>query len=283
MTVLDLPVRDRLEVGPALAYLAAHAVPGSERHDAGAARHSRLLVGVDDVHAVTVEIRPDRVRLETDASPGPEREAVIAGVRRWLDLDADIPAIGAALAGDRLIGPLISARPGLRVIGYPDGFEGAVMTVLGQQVSLAAARTFGGRLAAAFGDAGPGGLTAFPGPARLASAAPEEIREAARITGSRARTIRAIAEAFATGLRLGPGADRAAARKRLLEIPGVGPWTVEYLAVRALRDPDAFPGGDLVLRRELGGVSAREATELSAAWSPWRAYALFHIWTSGAF
>jgi len=111
----------------------------------------------------------------------------------------------------------------------------------------------------------------------------DELRSAVGVTNARARTIHLVAEAFVEGLRLNSAVDPAEARAKLLEIAGVGPWTVEYLAVRALRDTDAFPGGDLVLRKALGGVSTREAESMSEAWRPWRAYALFHLWTASAF
>ena len=135
--------------------------------------------------------------------------------------------------------------PGLRRIRYPESFEAAISTVLGQQVSLAAARTFAGRLVAAYGEPGPGGLTAFPAPERLAAAELEELRSAVGITGSRARTVLAVAELFArTGswpvpLPREQWDERAAA---LLALPGIGPWTVAYLRMRLFGDPDAVPG-----------------------------------------
>ncbi|HTU14501.1 MAG TPA: AlkA N-terminal domain-containing protein [Solirubrobacterales bacterium] len=278
-----IELEDPVESGPMLRHLEAHAIPGSEVHEAGEARHSRVFATPDGPVAVTVTITDGRIMVEAEGEGEPEQEFVLAAVRQWLDLDADLASVRAALGGDPLIGPMIAARPGLRVVGYPDGFEGAVMTLLGQQVSLAAARTFGGRLVAAFGRPGPGGLSLFPEPERLAGVATEELRAAIGVTGARARTIRLVAGAFEDGLGLDPAVDRSEARRRLLAIPGVGPWTVEYLGVRALRDPDAFPGGDLVLRRVLGGITTREAESMSETWRPWRAYALFHLWTSGAF
>lgn len=170
-----------------------------------------------------------------------------------------------------------------------DPWETAVLTVLGQQVSLAAARTFGARLVQAFGTAGPGGYFLFPPPERLARAGTEELRAAVRITGARSRTIKALAEAVAGGLSLsavpasgGPGLD-AGTRRALLALPGIGPWTVDYLAVRAAGDRNGFVPGDLVLRRALGVETAREATALAESWQPWRAYALFHLWTAAAY
>jgi 3-methyladenine DNA glycosylase/8-oxoguanine DNA glycosylase len=202
-------------------------------------------------------------------------------VRDWLDLDADLDDVERGFADDPVLGPLVAARPGIRVTGNPDGFETAVMTVLGQQVSLAAARTFTGRLVAAYGEPIAGtGLTRFPRADRLAAADVDELRAAVGVTNSRARTIHALAEVVADGLVIAPDVDHADARRRLLAVPGIGPWTVEYLAVRALGDRDAWPAGDLVLRRVMGGLTTKQAEAAGAVWSPWRAYALFHLWAA---
>lgn len=264
---------------PALRTLAAHAVPRAEVVDVEAGTHTRLVdVGGRSV-PVTTHLTDESVRVAV-ADPDPAAVATaVAAVRRWLDLDHDPAAVAAALGHDPLLSPLVRRRPGLRVVGHPDGFEAAVVTVLGQQVSLAAARTFAGRLAAAFGEPGPGGLTRFPGPETLARPDPEVLRQATGVTGARARTLSALARACAEGLRLAPDGDDAVTRARLLALPGVGPWTVEYLAVRVLGDRDALPAGDLVLRRRLGARSSAEVTRIAEPWRPWRAYGVVHLWT----
>ncbi|MEA5456348.1 hypothetical protein SPF06_16560 [Sinomonas sp. JGH33] len=160
-------------------------------------------------------------------------------------------------------------------MGTTDRFQTAVTTVLGQQVSLAAGRTFSGRLVAAYGTEGPGGLRCFPGPAALADAHPEELRATVGLTSARARTVSALASLWA-------GSAGTPSREELLTVAGIGRWTVDYLAVR-YGDRDAFTPGDLVLRRALGGVSAREAEKRSEAWRPYRAYALMHLWTEAAY
>lgn len=304
------------EPGPAMATLAAHAVPGAEiavpadavpadaepagpgMAGAGTGSHTRLIATAEGPVAVTIRFAADHVLLETSASgagpgegPGNDRspataasmDAVTRMVRWWLDLDADLPRIHQALGSDPVLGPLLAARPGLRVIGNPDGFAAAVGTVLGQQVSLAAGRTFTGRLVAAYGRPGPAGLTVFPTPESLASVSPDELQQAVRVTGARARTVHALAEACADGLRIDRHGDHAHIRRSLLAVPGIGPWTVDYLAVRALGDRDAYPAGDLVLRRALGGVSAKTASLAAAGWSPYRAYALFQLWTQATY
>ncbi|MBA8812072.1 DNA-3-methyladenine glycosylase family protein [Frigoribacterium faeni] len=272
----------------ALGLLAAHSIPGAEVTDVRAGTHARLLELGDGAGRASfrldLTLRSEAVTVDVtaaDPATGADLEGIVGVVRRWLDLDADPTVIESAFADDDTLGPLVAARPGIRVTGNPDGFETAVMTVLGQQVSLAAARTFTGRLVAAYGRPVEGtGLTRFPRAEVLAAADVDELRAAVGVTNSRARTVHALAEAVADGLVIAPDVDRVDARRRLLAVPGIGPWTVEYLAVRALGDRDSWPAGDLVLRRVLGGLTTRQAEEAGAGWSPWRAYALFHLWAA---
>ncbi len=201
------------------------------------------------------------------------------GARRLLGLDVDPAPADAALGADPLLGPAVRARPGVRVPGTLDGFELAVRAVVGQQVSVAGARTVLGRLARACGT-----VPAFPGPEAIL-AAPDA---AFAMPASRRRTLRALAAATASGaLELDPPVrDRAAAEAALLALPGVGPWTVAYVALRAWRDPDAFQPTDLgVLRglRALGGPGEpRAAAALAERWRPWRAHAQMHVWRAAA-
>jgi AraC family transcriptional regulator, regulatory protein of adaptative response / DNA-3-methyladenine glycosylase II len=272
-------------IDAALATLAAHTIPGAEVTNLRARSHTRLLwdsgmPGVGEPVAVTVRFHDDHIVVESDATCLAWTESL---VRRWLDLDVNPQVISAHFGSDPIIGPLTRERAGLRVLGYPSGFEAAVTTVLGQQVSLAACRTFAGRLVAAFGVPGPRGLTVFPTPEQLAAATPEQLQNAVGLTGARSRTVHALAVACADGLRLDPHGDHAEVRRRLLAVSGIGPWSADYLAVRALGDRNAFVPGDLVLRKALGGITAKQAELASAAWSPYRAYALFHLWTATAY
>lgn len=267
--------------------LAAHAVPGLEtlQLDSSGARLSRLLPAPGGPVLAKIGFGPpDSVVVELTGGTGADDAEVLARVRSWLDLDAPAAAVDRFLSGFPLLEPLVRARPGLRIPGSVNGFETAVLTVLGQQVSLAAARTFGARLVAAFGIPGPGGFFLFPPAQTLAEVGAGDLQAAVRITGSRARTITALAAAVAEGLEIrpGPGFD-AGTRDALLALPGIGPWTVDYLAVRAVGDRNAFVPGDLVLRRALGVGAAREAAALADPWQPWRAYALFHLWTAAAY
>lgn len=279
---LLLPFREPLHAEALLAALAAHAVPGVERTDLGARTHIRAVRTPGGPAVMTVAFREGHVAVST-RPPVAAAAWVEAAVRRWFDLAADPVAVDAALAGDPLLGPSVRARPGLRVLGYADADEGAVMTVIGQQVSLAATRTFGGRLAAAFGTRVDEAFSVYPTARELAAIPPDEVQRAVGLTRTRARTVVTLAEALAAGTRLDPAADTEVIRSSLLALPGIGSWTVDYLSVRALGDRDGFVPDDLVLRRALGGATAREASAMAESWRPYRAYALYHLWTRAAY
>lgn len=210
-------------------------------------------------------------------------------LRRWLDLDADPAAVGAALASDPLLAGPVGARPGLRVPGTVDPFELAVRAVVGQQVSTAAARTVVGRIVAALGEQGPQGLSLFPTADRLARVQVDVLRTFG-ITNGRASTLGVLARAVANGLALEPGSDPDEVRVALMALPGIGPWTADYVVLRALGHGDVFPAGDLILRYAIaqlpGGagapVSVREAAARAQAWRPWRSYAAQHLWSAWA-
>jgi AraC family transcriptional regulator, regulatory protein of adaptative response / DNA-3-methyladenine glycosylase II len=208
--------------------------------------------------------------------------AAVQRCRRLLDLDADPAAVTEVLGPDPRLGPLVQARPGLRVPGAVDGHETAVRAVLGQQVSVAAARRLAGRLVATSGKpltAADGGLThLFPEPAALAEADLPLPRR-------RAAALRGLARVLADGaLVLDPGSDRDRVTAALRDLPGIGPWTAGYVRLRALGDPDVFPAADLGLRRAAAalGLPDRAAALARSAerWRPWRSYAAQHLWTS---
>jgi 3-methyladenine DNA glycosylase/8-oxoguanine DNA glycosylase len=270
--------------GPLLRALAAHAVPGLEVSDPAAGKHIRIIKAPGGPALAAVSFgEPGFLVVRLSLAQSEDAAPVTTAIRNWLDLDADPGLIDAALGQSPLLRPFVQARPGLRVLGSVDGFETAVMTVLGQQVSLAAARTFGGRLVSGFGRPGPDGFTAFPEPEALAASTSVDLQAAVGLTHARSRTLHALSEAAADGLRLDAGAEPERMRRALLALPGIGPWTADYLAVRVLRDPDAYPVEDLVLKRALGVKTGRQAAALSEPWRPWRAYALTHLWTSDVF
>jgi AraC family transcriptional regulator of adaptative response / DNA-3-methyladenine glycosylase II len=279
---LKLPYRRPFDGAALLAYLMRRAVPGVEDVREGAyTRGLRLPHGNGTVRLSPTETGHVRARFALEDMR--DLATAVQRCRALLDLDSDPQAVSDALGEDQLLGPLRRQAPGMRVPGSVDGAELAVRAVLGQQVSLAAAATAAGRLVADHGTPLKrrlGEVThAFPSPEALAALD----REMLRMPGSRARALTSVAELLAGGeLTLDAGADRDEARRRLLAVPGVGPWTAEYVAMRALRDPDAFPATDLgvhhaLQRRGLDGRSAA-AERLSTNWRPYRAYAVIHLW-----
>ena len=193
-------------------------------------------------------------------------------VRRTFDLDADSSVIDAHLAGDPRLGAAVRAAPGLRVPGAWDGFETAVRAVLGQQVSVARATRLAGMLVERYG----GGM--FPAPGVLADANPAEIG----MPGRRGEAIRRLAAAVDSGsLQLDECADSESLQESLRALPGIGPWTASYIALRVAGDPDAFPDSDWGVLKALG-TGAAGARRLAAAWAPWRGYALMYLWHGGA-
>jgi AraC family transcriptional regulator of adaptative response / DNA-3-methyladenine glycosylase II len=212
----------------------------------------------------------------------PVLPVLLGRLRDMFDLGARPDLIAARLGADKTLKKMIARNPGLRVPGCFDGFELAVRAILGQQVTVKAATTLGCRFTAAFGrkTATPfAGLDRLsPTPAQVTKLRPEDIA-ALGITGARAKTIVALAQACHAGeVDLAPGAPHEKTVARLADIPGIGPWTAQYIALRALRWPDAFPKEDIAVRNNLGGVSAKKAEDLSQNWRPWRGYAVLHIW-----
>jgi AraC family transcriptional regulator of adaptative response / DNA-3-methyladenine glycosylase II len=270
---MRLSFRPPLPARLLLDWLAARAVPGVEEIAGEAYRRSlRLEHGAG---VVEVAFRDDAVVAHLWLDDERDRTEAVARCRALLDLDADPDAVAAVLGGDPLLGPLVAAAPGLRVPGTVDGDELAVRAVLGQQISVGAARTAAGRLSEAYGEplAAPrGGVTRlFPSAAALAEVDPERLP----MPRSRARALVGMCGALATGE---VGLDRAA----LLTLPGIGPWTAGYIAMRALRDPDVFLVEDLGVRHGLqragGPRDLAAARALAEAWAPWRSYASQYLW-----
>lgn len=280
---LRLALRPPYDPARMLAWLAARAVPGVETVERGAYRR---VLALPSGHAV-VELRlhADHVDATMDLADVADLPTALARCRRLLDLDADPVAIAEVLAGDPALGPRVAVDPGLRVPGSVDPQETAFKAVLGQQISVAAARTHAARLVALAGSSlhtPTGALThAFPTAGQIARAD----LDALGMPDARRRTLGELARRLADGrVVLDPGADRAATREALLATPGVGPWTADYVALRGLGDPDAFPATDLVLvrvARALGvAQTPRELKTVSERWRPWRAYAAHHLWSA---
>lgn len=255
-----------------LEFLGTRAVVGVERFDDGEYRRSLRTNSGDAV--VAMRAAEDALHVQVTASEVAVVGEVMSAVRRLCDLAADIGAIEHALAGHRRFAPLVRQRPGLRVPGAVSGWEILVRAIVGQQVSVAAARTLLGRVvercdAALRVEASSAIALCFPGPQILAAADLSGLG----LTGRRVQTLQTAAQVAAEdGLLLDPGDDLGDARRRLLALPGIGPWTAEYVAMRALADPDAWPATDLVLARAASSIDMDRLR-------PWRAYAAVHLWT----
>ena len=279
---LRLAVRVPFAGEELIRFLGDRAVAGVEEVDG--ATYRRVLALPHGTGTVALTPAGDHVRAELRLDDLRDLTAAVQRCRRLLDLDADPLSVAAVLERDPLLRRVVRAHPGRRVPGHPDGHELLVRAILGQQVSVAGARTLAERLVARWGkplDRPDGGLThRFPAADALAEADLDGIG----LTGARARSIRAASAAVADGtLRIDPGVDRDELRVQLLAQPGVGAWTAEYVLMRAAGDPDAFLASDLGVRRALdtlGEPSARRAALARAeAWRPWRAYATIHLWS----
>lgn len=216
----------------------------------------------------------------------PVLPAVLGRLRNLFDLTARPDLIADHLTRDPRLAKSVARNPGLRVPGAFDGFELAARAILGQQVTVKGATTLAGRFAEAFGEPvgtpWPGLDRLGPTPQRVTALQPEELT-ALGIVPARARSLIALASEVASGrLRLEAGAHPEEAIAQLMALPGIGPWTSHYIAMRALRWPDAFPKEDIALRNRLGGVTAAQAEQMSQPWRPWRAYATLHLWSIAA-
>jgi AraC family transcriptional regulator, regulatory protein of adaptative response / DNA-3-methyladenine glycosylase II len=310
---LRLPYRPPIDLGRMFGFLGARAIPGVESVDGGRYRRTLQLpngTGILSVGAAAGSgADPGYVECELQLEDLRDLTAAVQRCRRLLDLDADPEAVtGYLSASGPVLGPLAAACPGRRVPGHVDGAELALRAVLGQQVSVAAARRLGERLVAAYGkplERPEGPLThCFPTAETLAAADPSALP----MPRARAAALTGLAAALASGeLALDPGAERDRAEALLLAMPGIGPWTASYIRMRALSDPDAFLPSDVGVRDALSRLgagparqhrhegtqgsgpavrtrvarvarTARDAAELAESWRPWRSYAVQHLW-----
>jgi AraC family transcriptional regulator of adaptative response / DNA-3-methyladenine glycosylase II len=283
---LRLAYRRPLAAGQLLEFLGRRAVPGVEAYDGATYRRSLRLPHGGGTVALSAEPGAGEIRAVFVLDELRDLAAAIARCRHLLNLDADPVAVDGALGADPLLGPLVARNPGIRVPGAADGFELAVRAVIGQQLSVAAARTAAGKLVKAAGEPISNPILpvthAFPSPEALAALLRER-PAALPMPASRRRTLAALAGAIASGdLALDPSADPVEVRSRLLALPGIGSRTVGYITMRALGDPDAFLFADAGVRRAVAQLGApddpRAVTALAERWRPWRAYALAHLW-----
>jgi AraC family transcriptional regulator, regulatory protein of adaptative response / DNA-3-methyladenine glycosylase II len=286
---LRLPFREPFNCAHVFGFLAGRAVPGMEVGDKYGFRRALSLPHGVGVANLSADPRGDRgwVRCTLTLTDLRDLSAAVQRCRRLLDLDADPTAVTQVLQGSAVLRPLVAAVPGVRVPGTVAGDEPAVRAVLGQQVSVAGARTLAGRLVRRLGtpvQLGDAAIThTFPTVDALAGTGAEDFP----MPASRRHAVQALATAIADGeVVLDAGADRPAVQSALLTLPGIGEWTASYIAMRALGDPDVFLATDLGVRRSLAaaGYAAdpRSAAALAGEWRPWRSYAVQHLWVAGA-
>jgi AraC family transcriptional regulator of adaptative response / DNA-3-methyladenine glycosylase II len=280
---LRLPYRPPLDWSTLSSWLHVRALPGVAEMSGRVYRRTLRLphgAGVVALEPIDTHIRCT-LRLESMA----DLTSAVRQCRRLLDLDADPLSVVEVLSKDRRLSSIVKKRPGLRAPGAVDGTELAIQAILGQQVSLAAARTLASRLVTAQGD-----VIKIPDPTLThlfprAEAIAEADLSTLGVPETRRATLRALTRAVAGGtLTLDPGADRVATYKDLMQVPGIGDWTAGYIVMRALGDPDTFLPGDLGIKKagaRLGlGSNGRAISEHAAAWRPWRSYATHQLWAT---
>lgn len=269
---IHLPAQPPYNAPWVFEFLNQRALPGLEAVD-GLSYRRRLSGRGAAPEWLEVRWRGDGLQVRLPSNASPRRQDLLARIRRLFDVDADSSAIDRHLSRDPLLAPWVRQAPGLRVPGAWDGFETAVRAVLGQQVSVARARALAAKLMLRFGQG------AFPGPQALQDADVAAIG----MPGKRGEAIRRLATAAAKGaLTLDAGADSANLQAALCALPGIGPWTAAYIALRVAKDADAFLPHDWVVRKVLK-ASAAQAQQRAASWAPWRGYAVMLLWRAAGY
>jgi AraC family transcriptional regulator of adaptative response / DNA-3-methyladenine glycosylase II len=287
-STLQLSYRPPHDWSGTLAFLAGRALVGIEHVTATSYARTVRLGQAKGWIRVTQSQTKHALLVEFPHALTPVLPALLRRVRALFDLNARPDVIAAHLGRDERLRAAVRANPGLRVPGAFNGFEMGMCAILGQQVTVKAATTLACRFVDTFGEPI---VTPFPelnrltpSPARVANASVDAIARHG-IVAARCRSLIALAEAQSSDalcLDNGVHGDPDASIQRLAALPGIGQWTAHYIAMRALRWPDAFPKEDIAVRKRLGGVSAREADALSQAWRPWRSYAVMHLWHMAA-
>jgi AraC family transcriptional regulator of adaptative response / DNA-3-methyladenine glycosylase II len=260
-----------------LAFLAARATPGVEMAEEGIYRRSISANSSDGYLEISLDEENSGLLARVQFGDPRSLFFIVERIRSMFDLNADWATIAQALKTDPLLAPRLKTSPGLRIPGCWDGFELATRAILGQQVTVKGATTLAGRIAKAFGrefSPAPGLTHLFPSPEVLADANIANIG----LPKARAETIRSLARAVCDGQLKLHGIAAPEAVTKLRKIPGIGKWTAEYIAMRALGEPDAFPSGDIALLRASGLKTFRDLEKRAEAWRPWRAYAAMYLW-----
>jgi AraC family transcriptional regulator of adaptative response / DNA-3-methyladenine glycosylase II len=286
-SVLQLSYRPPYDWQGLLEFLAARALAGVEYVRDNSYARTVQLGKTKGWIRVTQSRKQHALLVEFTHSLTPVLPALLSRVRALFDLDARPDVIARRLAKDAHLAPVVKANPGLRVPGAFNGFELGLRAILGQQVTVKAATTIAARFVQAFGESVTTPLPELsrvpPAPERIARASVGDIARLG-IVAARAKSIIALARAHGSGeLSLDGGVHHnpGDAIRQLAELPGIGPWTAHYIAMRAMRWPDAFPKEDVAVRNNLGGVTPKEAEALSQPWRPWRSYAVIHLWRMG--
>jgi AraC family transcriptional regulator, regulatory protein of adaptative response / DNA-3-methyladenine glycosylase II len=261
-----------------LAFLAPRVTPGVEAVDNGIYRRTIFLNGNSGFFEISLDRENNTLVARVRFADPRLLFSITERIRAMFDLNGDWASVEKTLRTDPVLGAPVQAQPGLRVVGSWDGFELAVRAILGQKITVKGATTLAGRIARLYGQPfeAENGLTRiFPSPKVLADADLSGVG----MTKARAETIRSLARAVCDGTLGFEGViDSDAFRARLCELPGIGPWTAQYVSMRALGEPDAFPSGDLGLQRSLGLKNSRDLEKRAESWRPWRAYAAMYLW-----
>ena len=279
---LQLAYRPPYDWDAMISFLELHAIPGIE----GVQDNAYLRTVSIDEHKgwIRLEHVPEKhaVRIIMPHGLTPVMSSILTRIRSVFDLNARPDVIGERLSQNSILADSVARYPGMRIPGAFDGFEIAVRTILGQQISLKAANTLAGRFVERFGD--PIEIPhetlshVFPSPQHMVGQSVDRIASLG-IIERRARCILSIAEEIVENrMSLVPSADIETTLQQLVALPGIGPWTAQYITMRTLHWPDAFPKEDIALRRILGDVTAKQADLLSQAWRPWRSYASIYLW-----
>jgi len=283
-STLQLSYRPPYDWPGVLAFLKARQLKGVECVIDDAYARTVKLGGHKGWITVTQAKKKNALALEFTHSLTPVLPALLSRLRNLFDLDARPDLISKQLRKDKRLAGLVKATPGMRVPGAFNGFEIGLRAILGQQVTVKAATTIAGRLAIAFGERivtpYPELTRLTPAPSRISKATVDDIAKLG-VLSARCKSLIAVARAQVSGelsLDNGPHHNPDVTIERLAVLPGIGQWTAHYIAMRALRWPDAFPKEDIAVRNKLGRVTARQAEEMSQSWRPWRSYAVLHLW-----
>ncbi|MFD0486174.1 DNA-3-methyladenine glycosylase family protein [Saccharopolyspora spinosporotrichia] len=285
---LRLPYRSPIDIEGLFGFMAARALSGVE--DAGPSHYTRSLRLPHGTGIATLRPADKHVAAALRLTDLRDLGSAVSRLRRLLDLDADPVAVADVLGDDPALAPIVRSAPGVRVPGSVDGTEIVVRALVGQQISVSAARTTLGRLVAALGErlSHPDGTvtTLFPTAETIAKALADRAENVLPGPKRRTETVRRVADKLATGnLQIHAGRDEADLRRDLERIPGIGPWTAGYVSMRVLGAPDVLLDGDLVLRKGAAVLGlpadARSLRAHADRWSPWRSYAGMLLWRAG--